>query len=165
MAATPTQTTYPPHGEIITAPNEFEQWKVDARKEFQGLALEDLVKRFQKGYGEKERLERELAKCNAFFDVMRFEAIPTEMDKQGIEKIAYAGIGRVSLTADMQVSVKDKPGLFGWLRKNKLADLIQPTINPSTLKSFIKGRIKDGKKYPAEMLNVNPVTRASITKG
>lgn len=145
--------------------NEFEQWKVDARKAYEGKPLEELAKIFQRGYAEKERLERELAKCNAYFDVMRFEAIPQTMDAQGIDKISYAGIGRISLTPDLQVSVKDKPGLFSWLRKNKMADLITPVVNASTLKSFIKGRIRDGKKYPVETLNVNPVTRASITKG
>lgn len=145
--------------------NEFETWKAEARQSYQGLALEELAKRFQTGYKEKEKLERQLAKCNAYFDVMRFEAIPMEMDRLNVDKITYADIGRISLTPDLQVSMKDKPGFFGWLKKNRLGDIIQPTVNSSTLKAWIKGRIKDGKKYPAEMLNVTPVTRASITKG
>lgn len=153
------------NGHVDGSLNAFELEKFHARQECQGLSLEELVKRFQKGYAEKEAAEERLMKVNAKFDVLRFEAIPAEMDRMNIDRITYAGIGRVSLTPDVQVSVKDKPGFFSWLKKNKLGDLIQPTVNSSTLKSWLKGRIKDGKKYPLECLNVNPVTRASITKG
>lgn len=146
--------------------NTFEQAKADARKEFAGLDLRALVERQAKLRDEKERLEKELSKCNGAYDVLRFELVPGKMDELNIENIRYEGIGRVSLTADVLVSTKPgmKDHLFNWLKKHKLGDIIQPAVNSSTLKAFIKNRIKNAKPYPTEFLNVTPVTRASITK-
>lgn len=146
--------------------NEFEQAKADARREFQGLELKALVLKQAEYRDRKAELERQLAKCNGAYDVLRFELVPGKMDEQGIENIRYPDIGRVSLTPDLLVSTKPgmKDRLFGWLKKNKLGDLIQPAVNSSTLKAFVKGRMRDGKSYPQEFLNITPVTRASITK-
>lgn len=145
--------------------NAFEQAKADARAEYVGMDLKALAFKMKEVQEARDVLKSRLARANAHLDVLRFECIPSKMDETGVEKISYDGLGRVSLTADLQVSVKDKQGFFGWLKKNKLGDLIQPAVNSSTLKSWLKGRIKDGKKYPTDMLNINPVTRASITKG
>lgn len=115
----------------------------------------------------KEAIEDTLKEANAEFDVLRLELVPTLMEDQGVEKVTYEGIGRVSLTADVYVSTNKAkaPGLFAWLKKRKLGDLIQPTINSSTLKAFVRDRMKAGKEYPKDFLNVTAFTRASITKG
>ena len=154
------------NGEAQDDLNAFEQAKKDAREEFKGLDLRILVGHQAEFRDKKAELERQLAKCNAYYDVLRFEMVPGKMEEAGIENVRYDGIGRVGLTADLLVSTKPglKDQLFGWLKKHKLADIIQPAINASTLKAFVKGRIKAGKPYPAEFLNITPVTRASITK-
>lgn len=115
----------------------------------------------------KEELEANLKEANAEFDVLRFELIPTQMENDGVERVSYEGIGRVSLTADLRVTVlaQNKAGLMSWFRKNKLGDLVSETINASTLKAWVKKRMTDGKTVPSELLNVTPITRASITKG
>ena len=144
----------------------FEQAKVKARDSFKGLELRELVLLMAERRRSKDEAEAVLSAINAEYDVLRFEAIPECMDKAGIDRIQYEGIGRVSLTADVQVSTKTgaKEALFEWLRGRKLGDLIQPGINASTLKAFVKDRIKQGKDLPTEFLNVTPITRASITK-
>lgn len=135
------------------------------RKEFGGLDLHGLVKKMQEVRAQKDGMEAELKSINAAFDVLRFELIPSKMEETGVETVRYEGIGRVSLTADLRVTVKEKDNLFAWLKKHKMGDLIVPGINGSTLKAWLKGRIKSGKEYPSEYLNVTPITRASITKG
>lgn len=140
--------------------------KQNYRQKHDGKDLEPLVRAMVFVRGKKDDLEAQLAEVNAEFDVLRIELIPAKMEEQGIENIRYEGIGRVSLTADMWCHVQDKQGLFGWFRKNRLKDLITETVNSSTLKAFVKDRMKAGKATPpAEVLKVEPYTRASITKG
>lgn len=114
----------------------------------------------------KERLEEELKVVNAEFDVLRIEVMPTAMEEAGLESARVAGVGRVSLTGDMYVRLpkQHKKDFFFWLRRYRLGDIIQETINSSTLKAFVKNRIKQGKPFPKELLTVEPFTRASITK-
>lgn len=112
----------------------------------------------------KEAADEEKKMRDAEYDVLRIERVPEAMEGAGIENVRLEGIGRVSLTGDMWVKVADKGGFFGWLKKHKLGDLIVPQVNGSTLKAFVKGRMKAGKEVP-ESLKVTPYTRASITKG
>lgn len=138
------------------------------RSEHKGKSLKDLVLAMQKIQARKVAVEADLKNVNAEFDVLRFELIPEKMDEDGVERISYDGVGRVSLTGDLRVHTPAgaKAHLFAWFKKHKLADLIVPTVNSSTLKSWVKQRIKEGKELPpGEMLNVTPITRASITKG
>lgn len=145
----------------------FEAAKKAARDSTKGQDLRTLVERMQELGQQKTNLEDQLKVVNAWYDVLRMEAIPTAMEDAGIERVAYDGIGRVSLTPDVLVSVKSgaKDDLFEWLDQHKFGDLIQPTLNSSTLKAFVKGRIKKGEELPNDFLNVTPIVRASITKG
>ena len=146
--------------------NGFEQAKMAARKNYGKLDLKGMAQTMADKRAAKDKAEADLAVINAELDVLRFELIPEKMDEMGVERISFEGIGRISLTGDMLVSVKagGKEGLFDWLKKQKLGDLIQPSINPSTLKAFVKDRAKKGLEVPTECLNVTPITRASITK-
>lgn len=142
----------------------FDQAKANARREYAGFSLQALSGLQAALMAEKEEVEAELKLINAKFDVLRFELIPEKMEEEGIERVSFDEIGRVSLTADLFVSVRDKPSLYNWLEENGFGDLIQPVVNASTLKAFIKGRMKAGEEIPEDCLNVTPVTRASITR-
>lgn len=142
----------------------FERAKAVARRDFETMTLHAMAENMKLLQAEKEEVEASLSLINARLDVLRFEAIPNKMDEDGIERVKFEGIGRVSLTADMFLSVNDKQALYEWLRDNGFGDLIQDNVNPSTLKAFVKGRMKEGKDVPAEYLNITPITRASITK-
>jgi hypothetical protein len=153
--------------DVIEDLGVFETAKREARDAYQTWPLLALIKEMCEYSAKKEALEDELKVVNARYDVLRLEAIPERMDADGVENMKVEGIGRVSLTADLLVSVRGgaKESLFGWFRDNGLSDMIQPTVNASTLKAFVKGRMKGGKSVPEEFLNVTPITRASITKG
>lgn len=144
----------------------FEQAKADARKKYEGRDLKTLALEMAEWRRRKAECEKDLHKINGFYDVLRFEAIPQKMDADGLENVRYDGIGQIVLTPDINVGTKPgmKQRLYDWLRKQKAGDLITPTVNSSTLKAWLRKRIRDGKSMPTEYVNVTPVTRASIRK-
>jgi hypothetical protein len=147
--------------------NDFEQAKAAARNEWNGRPLSLQVQRMKELRDLKEEREAEMKMINAEYDVLRYETIPEKMDSDGIERISYEGIGRISLTGDLLVSTKAgaKDQLFTWFREHELADLVQDSINPSTLKAWVKGRMEKGLDIPTDLINITPITRAGITKG
>jgi hypothetical protein len=138
--------------------NEFQQ--------YDNLSLVDLVHAMSTLQNRKEAAEEQLKLINKEYDFLRITKVPTTMEDDGVDRINVTGIGRVSLTADMHVSVKadKKSEFFEWLRDNGRGDLLQENINPSTLKAAVKGMVRNGDEMPTEMLNVSPFTRASITR-
>lgn len=142
----------------MSTENEFSQ--------YDGLTLVQLIEAMYEIQKKKESLEGDLKDLNKVFDFLRITKIPAKMDEDGVDRISVAGVGRVSLTADMHVSVKAdmKEKFYEWLRDNGRGDLLQETVNPSTLKAAVKGMYKKGEEIPDDLLNVSPFTRASITK-
>lgn len=134
--------------------------------QYDGLSVVELVHAMATLQNRKEAMEDQLKVINKEFDFLRITKIPATMEEEGIDRINVTGIGRVSLTADMHVSVKaeKKAAFFEWLRDNGRGDLLQENINPSTLKATVKGMFKSGEEIPEALLNVSPFTRASITK-
>jgi len=100
------------------------------------------------------------------YDFIRFSLIPEIMDEDGLESARVEGVGRVSLQSDINASVKadHKIEAQDWLIENGYGDVIQETVNSSTLKALLKKRIKEGLDIPADLFNVSPFTRAQITK-
>ena len=138
--------------------NEFEQ--------YDSMSLIDLIREMRKVQIEKEEVENDLKTYNKHFDFLRITKIPQVMEDESVKNMSVEGVGRVSLTADMHVSVKAecKDAFYLWLRDNGREDLIQPTVNSSTLKATVKNMVKKGEEIPDDLLNVSPFTRASITK-
>ena len=125
----------------------------------------ELAKALKAAQDVKDWMES-IEKCiNAEIDVLRLNLIPTAMENEGLESpLNVAGVGRVSLTGDVYASVLDKENFFEWLHDHNSGDLIQETVNATTLKAWVKNKIKLGEEYPTELLKVTPYTRASITK-
>lgn len=134
--------------------------------EYDKMTLVELVREMKMVQSAKESAEDVVKSLNKKFDFLRITKIPQVMEDEGIQRLSVDGVGRVSLTADMHVSVKEgqKDAFYDWLRDNGREDLIQPTVNSSTLKATVKNMVKQGEEFPDQLLNVNPFTRASITK-
>lgn len=130
------------------------------------LTLVALIESMYSIQQRKEELDSQLKALNKEFDFLRITKIPAKMEEDGVDRISVAGIGRVSLTSDMHVSIKadQKEAFYDWLRDNGRGDLIQESVNASTLKATVKNMFKSGEDIPEELLNVSPFTRASITK-
>ena len=98
------------------------------------------------------------------YDHMRVMVVPAKMDAEGLDGMTVAGIGRVSITGDIHASTIDKAGAFLWLEENGHGDIIQETVNASTLKALLRRRLKEGEEIPETLFKVSPFDRASITK-
>lgn len=140
--------------------------QVNEFAQYDSLTVVELVTVMHKIQQNKDVLEAKLKEVNKHFDYLRITKIPTAMEDEGVNKITVTGIGRVSLTADMHVSIKaeQKESFYEWLRDNGRTDLIQENVNASTLKAAVKTMFKNGEEVPEHLLNVSPFTRASITK-
>lgn len=141
----------------------WEVMKAEYRSEYENKPLLEMIRWMDETQKKKERIEGELKQVNALYDVLRLELIPAKMEETGVENIKVEGVGQITLTGDMYVRTANKQALADWLELNNLADLIQPTVNASTLKATIKGRMKKGLPLPdEEVVKITPFTRASI---
>lgn len=112
----------------------------------------------------KADLEEKLKAVNAEIDDLRLKQIPDLMAEQEIRSITIEDIGRVQLASDMYVSIIDKEAGYEWLRENGLDGLIQPYIQPSTLKAAVKEAVAKGVEFPEALFKIDPFIRASIVK-
>lgn len=135
-------------------------------EQYDSMSLVELVHAMSTLQNRKESTEEQLKLIQKEFDFLRITKIPAKMEDEGIDRINVTGIGRVSLTADMHVSIKSemKPQFHEWLRDTGRGDLLQETVNPSTLKAAVKSMYRSGEEIPEGLLNVSPFTRASITR-
>jgi hypothetical protein len=113
---------------------------------------------------QKESLEEELKGVNKQLDDLRLRQIPEAMAEADIRTLTIEGIGRVQLAMDVYATIKDKELGYEWLSEHGYDGLIQPYVQPSTLKAAVKEALKAGQQFPEELFSINPFTRASITK-
>jgi hypothetical protein len=99
------------------------------------------------------------------YDFIRMGIIPDEMEEKEITSIIFEGIGRVTITADMNVSIPAelKDAAFTWLDDHGHGDLITQTVNSSSLKALAKNLNKKGEELPGRIFKVSPFSRATIT--
>lgn len=95
------------------------------------------------------------------YDKLRLFDVPNEMAEQDLTSMRGEW-GRCTLTGDLTVKVLDKQGLHIWLQAEGFGDLIVPTVNAQTLKSFAKEQLREGVVFPPEVAEVNPFSRAVL---
>lgn len=138
--------------------------------------------------GEADRTKKAL---DAEHDVIRLRVVPERFQKDGMTSLRLQGIGRLGLTSDAYCTVIPgaKPDLLEYLKKDpENALLVKEDINPSTLKSLVKGLAEEDIKSLGEAdlesaasgeaeepesefkkilqyVSYTPFMRASVTKG
>ena len=114
----------------------------------------------------KEAKDNEAKEIGKEFDFLRLKMIPSRFEEEGIENLKVEGVGRVSLTGDMYVSIPaaNREAAYEYFRDIGKSSLITESINASTLKAAVKAMMKAGEELPEELVKVTPFTRASITK-
>lgn len=94
-------------------------------------------------------------------------AIPDAMRAKEIKTITIEGFGRCTVSYKFSASILEGQKLvaFDWLRENGHGDLIQETVNSSTLAAFAKDMIQnEGKELPDAIFKVGTNPYTSITK-
>lgn len=112
----------------------------------------------------KDALDARLKAQNELVRKMVEEHLPRAFDKAGVKTITLDDGRRVTLSGLVRASIKDKEAGYDWLRKNGGEDLIQPTVNASTLAAFARARMEDGEDLPEEYFNVYVMPSVSVTQ-
>lgn len=141
------------------------QVAIEGESEIKRLAAR--MKHLESMYDLLEAVRKEM---NNEYDMIRLKSLPDLMAEEDIRTMTIEGIGRVQLGSDVYASIvgdKKEPA-YKWLRDHNYGDLIQETVNSSTLKSFVKEyqqNMEEGKEeLPAELFKVQPFLRVSIVK-
>jgi len=93
------------------------------------------------------------------------EQVPEVMRAHDVRTITVEGVGRVSLSNRWSCSMLDKLTGMDWLRTNGHGDLIQETVNSSTLGAFARNLTEEsGYELPSDIFKTSVMTFTSITK-
>lgn len=111
-----------------------------------------------------ESLEEKAKQLKNRRDVIRNGLLPDRMQEDGLKNFAVENIGRVALYPVLQVRQLDKTVLFEMLRERGAGDLIQPTVNASSLKSYVTEQMEKGATFPEEAMSINAFLQARLTR-
>lgn len=100
------------------------------------------------------------------FDWLRISHIPERMEAEELESMVIEGVGRMYLTTQFMASIKAdcKEGAYQYLQDNGHGDIIQSTVNASSLKALAKQKLKDNDPLPKDLFNTNISSAAVIQK-
>lgn len=120
-----------------------------------GRAMDEVRKLLDAAKEEATRLE----KC---YDFIRTVKIPPLMEEQGLANFRLESGRGIRVQDELFVSLRGEnfEKMKHWLQERGDASIIKETINPSTLKAYIKGKIEGMQEYPADLVNVNIVPKA-----
>ena len=135
------------------------------RKDLPGASLVEAASMMRDLATLRENLADVKTALEKLNDTLRFGTIPDLMTDIGATSTTLEGIGRVGIVDDVQVSTPadKKQELEQWLVDRGFEDMISHTVNAQTLAAFVRRRLKEGKELPSGLLNIKPITRASIT--
>lgn len=113
---------------------------------------EDMDKSSKRIYHVKERLSKGV--------------LPERMKDEGLDMLRVPELARsFSHQTKMSASFLDKELGFKWLRDIGQGDIIQETVNASTLTSFVRNMIlEEGVDPPEDVVAVNTYSEIGITK-
>lgn len=120
-----------------------------------GQSMEEVRTRLDAAKEVKTELEKE-------YDFLCSVKIPPAMESEGLTNFRLASGKGIRVQDEVFVSLKGEnlPTMKAWLQEQGDEAIIKETINSSTLKSYITGRIKAGKEYPLGLVSVTVVPKA-----
>lgn len=136
-----------------------------AKTEIEAQNLVDQIRAFDHIRNTYDVLDENRKTVYNMIEAISRESIPAKMDADGVTSIRVDGVGRVSLNTRVSVSMLDKYAAMEWLRSNGHGDLIQETVNSSTLSAFSKSLLEEeGKELPDDVFKTSAMRYTSITK-
>jgi len=116
----------------------------DLYKDKEEDELEELVAHF---YHEKKRLEREAASAGNRYEACS-ELLVTKWGANKINGKKRNDIGTLTRADQLFANVTDMATFKEWATKNGVGNLVQETVNHTSLTSTVKELIKDGAPLP-----------------
>lgn len=121
-----------------------------------GEKMVEVRRKLDEAKAKKTELEKE-------YDFLCTVKIPPAMEEEGLTNFKLASCGKgIRVQDEVFVSLPKEQfeQMKVWLQERNEDAIIQETINSSTLKAYITGKIKKGDEYPAELVNVTIVPKA-----
>lgn len=139
--------------------------QINFETEYKDFSLAQMGKRFATLRKFHEEAKTTAAQIWAEVDYLRFTAIPDKLEAENIESLRIPDVGTLSTRFEASCTCLDKDKLIEWLEAHDALDLVSSSVNGSTLKAFILGRIRDGEKIPdTDIIKFSPFTVATLTK-
>lgn len=127
--------------------------------------LEDACRIYYYASEKYDELDEIRKKVGAQLEHMSREVIPGVMEERGVRNITLDDIQRqFSKSVRVTASMADKEEALDWLKSNGFGDLIQNTVNSSTLSSFAKQYVEDHQKDLPDCFKMNAMTITSVRK-
>lgn len=92
--------------------------------------------------------------------------VPQSFEAAGVDSAPLSEGFRVGVTVTKRASIVpgQKEAAFVWLQDNDKADIIQPTVNASTLSSLAKDMAEKNEELPEALFKVYDQPNVSVTK-
>lgn len=127
--------------------------------------LEDACRIYYYVTEKYDELDETRKKIGAQLEHMSREVIPGVMEERGVRNITLDDVQRqFSKSLRVTASMADKEAGIKWLKENGFGDLIQATVNSSTLSSFAKQYVEDYQKDLPDCFKMNAMTITSVRK-
>lgn len=112
-----------------------------------------------------EALDETRKKIGAQLDFMSREVIPEIMSERGVRNITLDDVQRqFSKSVRVSASMADKGAALDWLSDNGFGDLIQQSVNSSSLSSFAKQYIEETQKDLPDCFKISTMTVTQMRK-
>lgn len=141
--------------------------QADSRKNTDAITMARVfvvLHRLNQKIEELTRSSSSLGKWGKLFEQYKKEVLPQVLEAAGVTHVPLAEGFRVGVSAQTFVSIKDKSRAYQWLRENGLGDLIQSTVNSSTLSAAMRTKVDDDNVDPPEdLFSVATIHSTSVT--
>lgn len=114
----------------------------------------------------EDAIEKARLRVYHFKEGYQFHVLPPLFRDASVDTVKTLNGYTMKMIEDLSVSipVEKKPEAYDWLQENGYSDIIQSTVNSSTLKATMKVMLKDGVVVPEDVFKLNVFTRYSMTK-
>lgn len=113
----------------------------------------------------KSRYEEFGKQFNALFEVYKNQHVPEALEAEKLANVALAEGFRISVSTQVRASIREgkKGEAYDWLRNHDLGDIIQETINSSTLSAAARELLEGNVELPEAEFNVYTAFNTSVT--
>lgn len=127
--------------------------------------LEDACRHYFLISEQYEALDEIRKKIGAQLDFMSREVIPEIMSERGVRNITLDDVQRqFSKSVRVSASMANKEAAMKWLVDNEYGDLIQQSVNSSSLSSFAKQYIEETQKDLPDCFKISTMTVTQMRK-
>lgn len=132
-----------------------------------GVPVPEAIALYARVYSVHEKIEEVSKHTGALKQTFSRNIVPTAMDDSGTTNMTISEGHRLTRTADKifaSIPTEHRDEAFSWLREHEAGDLIQETVNASTLSAYARTMMEENKELPESLFTVLAVPSVSLTR-